>query len=95
MFNVRSVSRQLPPREIALLPPPLPPPIRLELGFGLGLGLLLGLGGNFSRGNCPRTCQVFLTILRVSKGKCFIRIYGKLGCQCSKNPTEAAIQSCS
>ena len=50
MFNVRSVSRQLPPREIALLPPPLPPPIRLELGFGLGLGLLLGLGGNFSRG---------------------------------------------
>ena len=25
------------------------------LGLGFGLGLVLGLGGNFPRGNCPRT----------------------------------------
>ena len=40
------VSGQLPPKEIA---------IRVGSGLGLGLGLVLGLGGNFPRGNCPRT----------------------------------------
>ena len=40
------MSRQLPKRKIAP---------QLVLGFGLGLALGLRLGGNFSRGNCPRT----------------------------------------